>query len=246
MYSRIKEILYHILPKKFIHKIEYPARYFNYLFYKGENFQCNICEKRIRSLITLNNDEICPRCGSLQRTRRLWEYLNDKFNLADLKILDFSPSRSFYRAMKNKSKNYVTSDLSGDFISDESYDITDINCHDNSFDLIICYHILEHIPNDIQAMKELYRVLKPGGFCIIQTPFKDGENYENYEITDPNERTIHFGQWDHVRIYSVNGLKKRLEKIGFIVKDEIFQEEVDNYNGFSSDEIILNCIKPIS
>ena len=89
-------------------------------------------------------------------------------------------------------------------------------------------------------ISELFRVLKPNGTVLIQTPFKDGEIYEDYAITSESERLIHFGQEDHVRIYSVDGLKKRLESVGFsiIVK----QYEKDEYLGFSN-EIMLVATK---
>src|SRR5690606_15351560 len=98
-------------------------------------------------------------------------------------------------------------DLSGDFLSDFQYDITDIKVQNDQYHLIICYHVLEHIDNDYQAMNELFRVLKKDGTCIIQTPFKEGDIYEDASIINEHDRLIHFGQKDHVRIYSINGLK---------------------------------------
>jgi ubiquinone/menaquinone biosynthesis C-methylase UbiE len=122
-------------------------------------------------------------------------------------------------------------------MADVTYDITQIPKKENTFDLIICYHILEHVIEDVKAMSELYRVLKPIGTLVIQTPFKEGEIYEDYTITSETERLLHFGQEDHVRIYSVNGLKKRLENAGFTVT--VKQFEKDTYLGFSDKEIIL-------
>jgi ubiquinone/menaquinone biosynthesis C-methylase UbiE len=84
---------------------------------------------------------------------------------------------------------------------------------------------LEHIENDGQAMKELFRVLKPGGMAIIQTPFKEGNIYENEKIKSPEEREIHFHQEDHVRIYSAVGLKERLQNAGFQVEIKAFKKE---------------------
>ena len=113
-----------------------------------------------------------------------------------------------------------------------------------SFDLIICYHILEHIDNDIKAMNELWRILTKGGYCIIQTPFKEGEIYENNAITSPKEREKHFGQSDHVRVYSINGLTKRLENVGFQVEIRNFREKYENINGLNETETVLICQKP--
>ncbi len=111
----------------------------------------------------------------------------------------------------------------------------------NAFDLIICYHILEHIENDSQAMIELQRVLKPNGSCIIQTPFKEGDIYEDFSIKSPDERLKAFGQKDHVRIYSVEGLQQRLKENGF--QDvEIKTFPAEGRYGFM-EETVLICKK---
>ncbi len=88
-------------------------------------------------------------------------------------------------------------------------------------------------------MNELYRVLKKGGSCIIQTPFKDGEIYEDDSIKTAEDRLKYFGQEDHVRIYSLDGLEKRLNQSGFDVNIEQFNEEENNYNGFNPTEYLL-------
>ena len=126
-------------------------------------------------------------------------------------------------------------------MADVTYDITKIPEKENTFDLILCYHILEHVIEDTKAMKELYRVLKPNGTVLIQTPFKEDEIYEDYTITSETNRLLHFGQEDHVRIYSVDGLKKRLESEGFSVSVKQFEE--NEYLGFSDKEIILFATK---
>ena len=166
----------------------------------------------------------------------------EKYLRSNIQILDFSPSRPLFRKWK-KEKNikHIASDLSGDFIADVAYDITQIPEKENSFDLIICYHILEHVIDDVKAMKELHRVLKLAGTVIIQTPFKEGDIYEDYNITSEAERLLHFGQEDHVRIYSVEGLKNRLENSGFTIS--VTQFEKDTYLGFSDKETILFATK---
>jgi ubiquinone/menaquinone biosynthesis C-methylase UbiE len=185
-----------------------------------------------------NQNLLCSNCGSLSRDRRLWQLLKEHYIKPNIHVLDFSPSRTLFRKWKKeKNVNYIASDLSGDFMADVAYDITQIVEKENTFDLIICYHILEHVIEDVKAMSELYRVLKPIGTLVIQTPFKEGEIYEDYTITSETERLLHFGQEDHVRIYSVNGLKKRLENAGFTVT--VKQFEKDTYLGFSDKEIIL-------
>ena len=243
IYKSLKKILHTFIPKSLLFKIEYPLRSIYYLFYKGDNYQCNICQKDIRNFITSHHDKICPRCGSLSRTRRLWQIIDAHFDLDKLSILDFSPSRSIYRILNKEKFNYTSSDLSGDFISTVSYDITAIDAKDESYDLIICYHVLEHVENDIKAMQELKRVLSRNGSCVIQTPFKTGEIYEDYSIKTPEQRLKHFGQDDHVRIYSAIGLKERLENVGFKVKLKSFEEKPENRNGFKEKELLLICQK---
>jgi ubiquinone/menaquinone biosynthesis C-methylase UbiE len=158
--------------------------------------------------------------------------------------LDFSPSRCIYRRLKKfKNINYTSSDFAGEFLSDVKFDITNINSPSESFDLIICYHILEHIEDDLLALKELKRILKPGGKCFIQTPFKEGEIYENPEIIKPVERAKHFGQEDHVRIYSTQGLKNRIERCGFAVEICKFENTKGNFYGYNEIEYILYARK---
>ncbi len=243
MYSRVKRFVLKIVPRRVLFRYEYRLRYFNYLGHIGNKVQCNICNKKLSRFIRVGDDLLCPRCGSIPRARKLWKVLSDEFLKDNLRILDFSPSRSIYRKMKQQNVMYVSSDLSGDFNADKAYDITNIAVKDASFDLIICYHVLEHVLEDVQAMKELWRTLDENGYCIVQTPFKTGKIYEDRSIVLPEEREKHFGQNDHVRIYSVNGLKQRLENVGFKVEVRTFIESKGNRNGFDANETILICFK---
>jgi len=245
IYEKIKKIISSVIPRKVITKNESTLRYFYYQFYRGKRFQCNVCNKKLREFISLKSEEkLCPYCGSSSRNRRLWKILVSDFLKSDMRILHFSPSRSLKRFLsKDPSLNYITSDYIGEFDADKHYNITDISESDNSFDLIICYHILEHIEDDQAAMKELYRILKKGGSCIIQTPFKDGEIYEDDKIETAEDRLKYFGQEDHLRIYSVDGLKERLTQTSFEVNVNIFDEEKDNVNGFNTYENVLIAVK---
>jgi ubiquinone/menaquinone biosynthesis C-methylase UbiE len=159
-------------------------------------------------------------------------------------VLDLSPSRALYRKFKKTTGiEYFSSDFANEFISDYQFDITAIQRPDNFFDLIICYHILEHIGDDRKAMTELFRVLKPGGTMLLQTPFRDGEIYEDNSITTGVERLAHFGQKDHIRIYSVKGISERLSQAGFTVNVLQFNEQATNSSGFSEKEIVVTCKK---
>jgi len=221
-----------------------PLRKVYSLFYTGSRHQCTVCHTKLRTFLQLpNHDLLCPKCGSLARDRRLWAILNTGFLKDGISVLDFSPSRCLARKMKKVSTlKYISTDLSGNFIADFRYDITQLYIADATIDLIICYHVLEHITDDRKAMAELYRVLKPGGKAIVQTPFKEGGIYEDFSITAPADRQIHFGQDDHVRYYSVSGLKERLEQAGFIADARIF--EADDYHGLTANETVFILTKP--
>ena len=243
MYTLLKNSIKSLLPHRILIKLEPVLRACIYPFYKGSNFQCRCCGASLRRFIPLKNDLLCPKCGSIGRDRRLIQLLEEQFDLLTKKqsILDFSPSRAVYRFMKKHAVDgYRGTDLSGDFIADHSYDITRMDCADHQFDLIICYHVLEHVPDDLQAMKELKRVLRPGGTCFIQTPFHEGEIYEDPTITTPADRRLHFGQEDHVRVYSVEGLAERLKSVGFSVKINEFNHPPHS-EGLLSGEVILWC-----
>ena len=155
------------------------------LLYRGTRYHCNVCNSDLSTFITVDSgDLVCPKCSLLPRTRRLYELLKSELVCNNKKVLDFSPSRAIYRRLKAKlGSNYISTDLSGDFTADYKYNITHLPLEDNSMDLIICYHVLEHVMEDHKAMKELYRILKVNGKCIIQTPFKEGDIYEDASIT---------------------------------------------------------------
>ena len=237
MYNGLKKIIHTFLPKKILFQIEPYLRFFWSLFYRGSKHQCTVCKTNLRKWIIFHQDKICPNCGSLSRDRRLWQLIEKNYLANRINVLDFSPSRSLYRKWQTQNVTYIATDLSGDFISDNQYDITAIPEGDNTFDLIVCYHILEHVIDDLSAMKELHRILKSTGTLLVQTPFKDGEIYEDYSITSAEERLKHFDQEDHVRIYSVEGLKKRLTETGFEVT--VNQYEVDQLYGLTKNEIVF-------
>ncbi|KGO92577.1 class I SAM-dependent methyltransferase [Flavobacterium subsaxonicum] len=244
MYRLAKKILSKLIPTKQLVKHEVFLRNAYSILYTGSSHQCPVCSKKLRTFSTLpNKDLLCPKCGSLSRDRRLWTVLNTGFLDNSPSVLDFSPSRCLSRKMKTvKGIKYMSTDLSGNFIADFKYDITQLDVASNSLDLIICYHVLEHIENDAKAMEELYRVLKPNGKALIQTPFKEGDIYEDFSIQSPQEREIHFGQDDHVRVYSVNGLKGRLQNAGFTVNATTYKADV--YHGLANNETVLTITKP--
>jgi len=244
MYPLVKRIISKLISNEQLVKHEVFLRGMFALLYSGSRHQCTICNKKLRTFLQLSNhDLLCPKCGSLARDRRLWTILNENYIKRGISVLDFSPSRPLARKMKSIAGiKYISTDLSGNFIADFQYDITKLALNDNNIDLIICYHILEHITDDATAMAELYRVLKPGGHVLVQTPFKEGDIYEDYSIISPDQREIHFGQDDHVRYYSVSGLKERLENTGFEVVTKTYN--ANEYNGLKANETVFIITKP--
>lgn len=244
MYLFLKKIVKKIFPQKLLFKLEPLLRKGYSLFFLGKKYHCSVCKGSFRRFIKLKNGELlCARCGSLPRDRRLYDLLK-KENLLNGKLLDFSPSRALYRKFKKiPGLEYYSSDFANEFISVHQFDITAIKMQDNFFDLIICYHILEHIADDRKAMAELFRVMKPGGTMLLQTPFQEGEIFEYPTITSEQDRNKYFGQKDHVRIYSVEGISERLKQAGFRVNILQFNEQLLHRSGFSEKEIVVMCKK---
>lgn len=244
MYLFLKKIIKKIFPQKLVFGIEPFLRKTYSLFFLGNKYHCTICESSFNRFIKLQNGELlCARCGSLPRDRRLYDLLK-KENLLHGKLLDFSPSRALYRKLKKiPGLEYYPSDFANEFISNYQFDITAIKLEDNFFDLIICYHILEHIKEDKKAMAELFRVLKPGGTMLLQSPFREIEILEDHSIISEEQRMKYFGQKDHVRIYSVKGISERLSLAGFSLNILRFDEQASNSSGFSEKEVVLICKK---
>lgn len=245
MYEKVKKIAKKIIPQQFIKKHEEKLRALVALSYKGDKVTCTVCDNNFSKFIELENNELlCPNCGCLPRTRRLLKLIEDEGSLSTKKLLHFSPPKGFRSKLKQLELGaYVTTDYEGEFDADKRLNIEAIEEPDNKYDIIICYHVLEHIIKDEQAMEELYRILKPGGVCFIQTPFKEGEIYEDYSVKSKEGRLKHFGQSDHVRIFSVLGLRDRLRNKGFNVEELQFGRLEENRYGFSENETVLKAVK---
>lgn len=252
MYKLIKKVYLFLLPRKIHYKLEPLIRRVMYaFFYKGNTFCCPICQSNLKKFITIyfksGIDNSCPKCGSLSRTRTLFKYINHEILSADDNILDFSPHRSIYNVLSKTNKNYIANDFDNQFHADTHHDITKLPFEKEKFDLIICFHVLEHIPNDNDAISNLYKVLKGKGNLLIQVPLKEGETDEDLSITDPIIREERFGQSDHVRVYGENDLRTKLETIGFkttiIDYSEKFSNKELNYYGIKKGELIFHCIK---
>lgn len=184
---------------------------------------------------------LSPSTLSLERHRLLWLYLKNEtdFFSAPAKVLHFAPEQAFYKKFKGLHHlDYTTTDLHSP-LADVKADICELPFSDNTYDIIFCNHVLEHIPDDTKAMKELYRVLKSGGMAILQIPqdLSRETTFEDDSITDPVERAKIFGQYDHVRVYGRDYFDK-LRSIGFKV------DEIDYTKTMDKKEISGYCLAP--
>lgn len=228
--------------------------------------ECPICDSRFKIFgdygIRKRTNAKCYNCGSLERHRLIYLYLSNKegLNLFDkntkpIKLLHFAPEQIFYKKFDHsKQIAYQPCDLFpelydyGGESTVEKVDITNIKFQDESFDFIMCNHVLEHIPDDKLAMSELYRVLAKGGSGIFQVPidYSRKETYEDWSISSPEEREKAFGQHDHVRWYGQD-YKDRLAAVGFHVNEIELQtiftpKEIFKY-GLMKSEKLYHCHK---
>jgi len=218
----------------------------------GDNVTCNICNHSYSSFLPYLNraNALCPHCGSLERVR-LVHYFTQQLNLvnSDTKLLHIAPERCLYNIYSKKlGGNYIPADKFEEVYSypkgTVEMDITNIQMEDGSVDGIICIHVLEHIQDDQKAIAELYRVLKKGGFAILQVPYEKDRTttYEDPGITTREDRRKHFGQFDHVRIYGTDFIDRFLEP-GFTIEHRNFADtipaEVKERHVFKQQEIFL-------
>lgn len=191
----------------------------------------------------------CPNCGALERHRLYYLYLKRKIPIyKNLKLLHFSPEKCLVGFLKSYDNvEYLSADINPN-LAMKKEDITNISFEDNSFDIIICSHILEHIVEDIKAMQELFRILKPGGFALIQVPigyegWKRKTTFEDSSVNTPEERLKVFKHPGHVRIYGLD-YKNKLKKAGFKVKIINFtNEELIKRFALRSGENLYVCSK---
>lgn len=232
MIQMMKSFLRLFLSKEYIEKMIYAKMYFLSLRFMGKRFKCPICNGNFRSFLSVGiaqrENAKCPRCGSLERHRLIWMYLRNKTNFfcSRLKVLHFAPEYCFQRKFKSLSNlDYISADLYAPSAM-LKIDITDIKLEDNTFDCILCSHVLEHISDDRKAMRELYRILKPNGWAILQVPIMREKTFEDISIKSAEERLKYFGNRDHVRVYGLD-YKERLEDAGFTVKIDSFLSELN-------------------
>lgn len=227
MIRKAFKLLLNTVPRPLLIRLSYVVKPFFLLTLKGTKYTDPIDGRSFSRFLPYGYENqrenvLSPSTLSLERHRLLWLYLKEHttFFTAQHKVLHFAPEQAFYsRFRKLKNLDYTTTDLNSP-LADVKADICNLPFEDNSFDFILCNHVLEHIPDDQKAMKELYRILEPGGTAILQIPqdLNREKTFEDDSITDPKERAKIFGQYDHVRVYGRDFFDK-LRKVGFQVEE---------------------------
>jgi SAM-dependent methyltransferase len=243
------------IPRKYI---QYVSHYFLRviaIFYYGNKVQCPIDGRTYRKFLPYGRLEsrpnaLCPSSLSLERHRLMWLFLKEKTNFFtdQLKLLHIAPELCFMKIFENmKNIDYISADIESP-LAKVKMDVHEIPFAENTFDVVFCNHVMEHVDDDIQAMSEIYRVLKPGGWAIIQSPvyMHLDKTLEDPSITDPLEKEQVFGQNDHMRKYG-RDYGDRLRKVGFkVTEDEFLNElsaEVRKRYALPVEEIIFFCEK---
>ncbi|WP_115870473.1 class I SAM-dependent methyltransferase [Marinoscillum furvescens] len=243
------------VPRKYLQLVSHHALRVMALFYKGKGVQCTVCDSEFRKFLPYGRESrenaLCPKCLALERHRLIWLYLNERtdFFTKERKMLHIAPELCFidrFEALPNL--DYITGDIESP-LAKVKMDIHKIPFDANSFDVIFCNHVLEHVADDLLAMREMHRVLKPGGWAILQVPFfppLPEQTFEDASITSPKEREKAFGQDDHVRLYGQD-YADRLQQAGFQVVEEklVFElpaETVKKY-ALPAEEIIYRVEK---
>lgn len=243
------------IPRRYIQYISHYFLRIIAIFYYGNNVKCPIDGRTYRNFLPYGRLEsrpnaLCPSSLSLERHRLMWLYLKEKtdFFSTSIKLLHIAPELCFMKIFEGLPNiDYITADIESP-LAKVKMDVHEIPFDANSFDVVFCNHVMEHVENDLKAMSEIYRVLKPGGWAIIQSPvYKDlKQTIEDPTITDPAEKERVYGQNDHMRKYG-RDYGQRLRSAGFKVKEDDYlnelSEETRRRYALPKDEIIYFCVK---
>lgn len=236
--------------------------------HRGSTYKCNICGSEFRDMkpvkialsgggFKISHDEpgSCWKCNSYARMRLLWHYFENDFgleNLAGKRILHVAPEYMISDKLRHLDNiEYTAIDMRTPGYKYAKFviagDIRDLKFEDNTFDVIICNHVLEHVKEDQQAMREILRVCKPGGFAILMIPIDisraDTDEESLDENLSPAERELRFEQSDHVRVYGRDYFD-RLSNAGFDVERKSYNQEITNKLALLNHEEVIIGHKP--
>jgi SAM-dependent methyltransferase len=236
------KLLLNLFPRPWLIRLSIWFRPLIKWYFKGHRFTDPIDGSSYRRFLPygyqkIRENALCPGTLSLERHRLLWLYLEREtsFLTDSIKVLHVAPEQVFYQKFCSFSHwDYTTTDLYSP-LADVKADLRKLPFEDHAYDLILCNHVLEHIPDHLQALSELYRVLKKGGTLIAQVPLdlNREKTFEDPTITDPQERSRIFGQYDHVRIYGKD-YSDFLNQTGFSSQcipytEQLTKKEIDTY-----------------
>lgn len=254
--KRLFKFILNTTPRPLLIRLSYVVKPLLALTYRGSTYTDPIDGKSFRTFLPYGYENqrpnvLSPSTLSLERHRLLWLYLKNEtdFFYKPAKVLHVAPEQAFYKRFKNLAHlNYTTTDLHSP-LADVKADICHLPFKDNSFDVVLCNHVIEHIPDETKALSEIYRVLKPKGFAVLQVPqdLNRDHTFEDDQITDAKERAKLFGQYDHVRIYGRDYFDK-LRQAGFIVSEvdytKILGQATSNRYRLSWGEVLPIAHKP--
>ncbi|UJP66628.1 class I SAM-dependent methyltransferase [Mongoliitalea daihaiensis] len=241
------------IPRKYLQLVSHFFLRVLAIFYTGNKVTCNVCDSQFRKFLPYGRkareNALCPNCLALERHRLMWLFLQQETNFfsTPLKVLHIAPELCFIKRMQAlPNLEYITGDIESP-LATVKMDVHQIPFEDNTFDVIFCNHVMEHVDDDILACKEINRVLKPEGWGIIQSPVYDlPTTIEDKTISDPAERERLFGQRDHVRKYGKD-YAKRLSQSGLNVAENLFVQQLDpklvERHALPPQEIIFYCKK---
>jgi SAM-dependent methyltransferase len=252
----MKNLLKKIIPLRQRIKLRYLQIKLMYFFKKGDKYNCPICNSSYLEFAAFNGREnrMCPNCFSLERHRLLYFYLKNETKIFSEKynVLHFAPEKCLNQVLsKNLNLTYQTADLMTEFIDmievKPKYvmSVTDIKFEDNTFDFIICNHVLEHVPDDKKAISELFRVLKPNGIAILQVPinFSKADTLEELKLNSEQRNQL-YGSPDHLRFYGYEDYPRRLNDTGFRVdlSNYVLSQNIER-NILDKNEVLYICRK---
>jgi SAM-dependent methyltransferase len=238
------------IPRKYLQRVSHYVLKIVSVFYRGSKVKCPVCDHSYRTFLPYGRvarpNALCPSCLSLERHRIIWLYLSREtdFFSRNAKMLHVAPEYCFIdRFAKLDNLDYITADIESP-LAKIKMDIHEIPFEPETFDILFCNHVLEHVDDDRKALTEIYRVLKKGGWAILQIPLfypLADKTIEDPSITDPKERERLFGQDDHVRKYGWD-YKDRLKEAGFDIRknylEEFSKEEIEEF-GLDKNEILF-------
>lgn len=253
--KRIISLLIRYVPRKYLLRMSGLGLSVLGFFSRGNEVECPVCGHTYRKFLPYGRinprlNALCPSCLSLERHRLIWVYLRDRTEFFEkpMDVLHIAPEQCFLRPFeKAHGQRYITGDIESP-LARVKMDIHKMPFNDQCFDVVLCNHVLEHVENDIQAMREICRVLRPGGFAILQVPFfapVPEQTIEDLSIMDPREKERLFGQDDHVRKYG-RDYPQRINQSGLLAQPDDYAKTIPDSHryGISSGEVIYKAIRP--